>query len=342
DAVVDLPLKSAMGNENIGRATKGAALALLVKISATQASPGYSGQDFYDPSKYNDAKKYAEQLFGLGEYNLYLGDYADIFSQNGEDGSGSIFEVQFYNTSKAASHPKNNNGNFNTFLMMPWFGGGAPYGKYMVTYDLYTAFEDGDPRREASLYNVYEHADAWDGTGGVQGKHVKAAHASFVNRKHWMNKETFDVVIKDSPVNDRLMRLSDIYLLYAEACLNVGGDALSYINKVRSRARGAGTIPADLTSVTLDDVYNERRVELCNEGQRRHDLVRLGLLEKELKTDGYIATATTTPDGSGGYTYTPGDVFKAVNLIPSTHIFFPIPLSEVDKTNSQISQNPGY
>jgi len=299
EAVVDLPRKSTLGNDDRGRVTKGAALALLVKVSVSQASPGYAGQDFYDAGKYSDAKKYAEQLFNLGEYSLYQGDYSDIFSEGGEDGSGSIFEVQYFVSATAGEHPKANNGNFNTFLMMPWFGGGAPYGKYMVTYDLYTAFEEGDPRREASLYNVYEHADAWDGIDGLSGEDVKADHGSFVNRKHWMDLNRFNEVIKNSPVNERLMRLSDIYLLYAEACLHDGGDALTYINKVRSRARGEGTIPANLTSVTLEDVYQERRVELCNENQRRHDLVRLGLLEKELKTDGYIATATTTPDGSG-------------------------------------------
>lgn len=341
EAAADLPKKS---ESERGRANKGAALALLVKVSVSQASPGYAGQDFYDAAKYSDAKTYSEQLFNLGEYSLYQGDYNDIFTDAGEDGPGSIFEVQFYVSPTAGEHPKANNGNFNTFLMMPWFGGGAPYGKYMVTYDLYDAFEDGDPRREGSLYNVYEHADAWDGVDGLTGADVKADHASFVNRKHWMDKERFDIEIKNSHVNERIMRLSDIYLLYAEACLNTGdnGKALEYVNLVRSRARGEGAIPADLGAVTLDDVYQERRVELCNENQRRHDLVRLGLLEKELKTDGYIATADVTPDGAGGYNIVPGEVFRAESLVPSTHIFFPIPLSEIDNTGGVVTQNPGY
>ena len=339
-AIVDLPKKSELGSSNMGRVTKGAALALLVKITATQASPGYSGQDFYDAGKYADTKKYAELLFDLGEYSLYQGDYNDIFTEAGENGEGSIFEIQYYTTNKPKAEAVNNNGNFNTFLFMPWYGAGDPYGKYMVTYDLFTAFEDGDPRREASLYNVYEHAFAWDGSS--DGLQVRAVHGSFVNRKNWLNKDQYSVTVRNSPVNERVLRLSDMYLLYAEACLSEGGDALGYVNRVRSRARGAGTVPADLISVSLDDIINERRVELCCEANRRHDLVRFGILEKELKTDGYIATAETTPDGSGGYTYTPGPVYNAVDLDESIHIVFPIPLSEVDDTDGLIEQNEGY
>lgn len=395
-AVIDLPLK---GDVETGRVTKGAALAMLVKICATQASPGYAGQNFYNSEKYVDAKKYAEQLFALGNYSLFTGAYSDIFTEEGENGVGSIFEVQYYTTGKAgaSAEAKYNNGNFNTFLMMPWFGGGEPYGKYMVSYDLYAAFENGDPRREASLYNVNQHADAWDGPdttplgtkADVQvGFSVKQDFGSFVNRKHWMNKADFDVQLKTSGVNERLIRLSDVYLLYAEACLATGdnGKSLEYINLVRERARvsGESAIPADLTSVTLTDIINERRVELCNEHHRRHDLVRFGILEKELKIDGFTAVALADPllnknghpimdiDGNaivaGGilpgkklikYADANGrsvkdvnknkvmeivDVadFKATGLDAVKHMYFPIPLSEVDNTNGEISQNTGY
>jgi len=343
EAKEDLPLKSELDASDRGRVTKGAALALLVKVNVTQASPGYVGQDFHNASKYGDAKIYAEQFFQLG-YSLYQGNYNDIFTIEGEDGSGSIFEIQYYISPTANEHPKSGNGNFNTFLMMPWYGGGDPYGKYMVTYDLYSAFEDGDPRREASLYNVYEQADAWDGPGGIEGPDVKADHASFVNRKHWMDQSTYSGLVRNSPINERMMRLSDIYLLYAEACLNTGDDAnaLEYVNQIRSRARGAGIVPANLNAVTLEDVYQERRVELCNEGQRRHDLVRLGILEKELSVDGYIAKAVVTPDGKDDFDIVPGEVFRASALVPSTHMYFPIPLGEIDNTNGVVVQNPGY
>ena len=68
-----------------------------------------------------------------------------------------------------------------------------------------------------------------------------------------------------------ILRLSDIYLVYAEACVLTGdsANALTYVNKVRERAHAKL-----LTSVTFDDVWKERRLELALEGDRWYDFVR--------------------------------------------------------------------
>jgi hypothetical protein len=68
-----------------------------------------------------------------------------------------------------------------------------------------------------------------------------------------------------------ILRLSDIYLVYAEACVLTGdaSNALTYVNKVRERAHAR-----PLTSVTFDDVWKERRLELALEGDRWYDFVR--------------------------------------------------------------------
>ena len=68
-----------------------------------------------------------------------------------------------------------------------------------------------------------------------------------------------------------ILRLSDIYLVYAEACVLTGenGEALTYVNKVRERAHAK-----PLTSVNFDDVWKERRLELALEGDRWYDYVR--------------------------------------------------------------------
>ncbi|PWJ40800.1 RagB/SusD family nutrient uptake outer membrane protein [Sediminitomix flava] len=343
EAKADLPVKSALGGE-YGRATKGAALALLVKASIMQASPGYSDLEFYNKGKYSDAMDYAEELFGLGEYSLATGNYHDIFTEDGENGSGSIFEVQFYDSPKDDG-AFTNNGNFATFLNMPWFGGGAPYGRYQSTYDLYLAFEDGDPRREASVINMAKYADIWL-LDGEEVTEVAQNLTNFYNFKHYMSKERFMDLgnFTNSPINERIFRLSDIYLNYAEAALETGdaATALQYVNMVRERARGEGAIPADLTSVTIDDIYQERRVELCNEGHRWHDLARTGRLEQELKVDGYLQKADVVRDVDGGYIISEnGDaVFKANNIVESKHRFYPIPQSEVD--NAGLTQMYGW
>ena len=68
-----------------------------------------------------------------------------------------------------------------------------------------------------------------------------------------------------------ILRLSDIYLVYAEACLLTSepGEALDYVNKVRKRAHAA-----ELPSVTIQDIWKERRLELALEGDNWYDYVR--------------------------------------------------------------------
>lgn len=67
-----------------------------------------------------------------------------------------------------------------------------------------------------------------------------------------------------------ILRLSDVYLIYAEAvCSTNNAEALEYVNKVRARA---GADP--LTSVTLQDIWKERRLELACEGDYWYDFVR--------------------------------------------------------------------
>ena len=351
-AAVDvLPLKSEyVASKELGRATKGAALGMLVKVCASQASIGYSNQDFYNKDKWAEAKTYAEQLFALGMYDLYQGAYHDLFSEAEENNEESIFEVQFYD-SPLDDGAFTNNGNFTTFLNMPWLGAADPYGRYQATYDLYLEFENDDPRREASLINSVQYADQWILEGETPGV-VAEDLTGFSNYKHYLSKENYLALgnFRNSPVNERIIRLSDMYLLYAEACYHTDneGTAKIYLNKVRERARqGNIGVLADVTAsgtALLDAIYHERRVELCGEGHRLHDLIRTGRLETELKIDGYKVKASITSDGAGGYVVADSGepIFKATNLTLPKNIFFPLPQSEVDNTGGLVGQNPGY
>ena len=75
-----------------------------------------------------------------------------------------------------------------------------------------------------------------------------------------------------------ILRLADIYLVYAEACVLTGDNAgaLEYVNKVRARAHA--TL---LTSCTFEDVWKERRLELALEGDRWYDYVRRSYYDVE-------------------------------------------------------------
>ncbi|MCC8188595.1 MAG: RagB/SusD family nutrient uptake outer membrane protein [Bacteroides sp.] len=77
----------------------------------------------------------------------------------------------------------------------------------------------------------------------------------------------------NSPLNTYILRLADVYLTYAEACLGNAavldeGPGLEYFNRVRDRAKVDRK-----TSITLDDIIRERRIEFSMEYCNWYDMV---------------------------------------------------------------------
>lgn len=116
-----------------------------------------------------------------------------------------------------------------------------------------------------------------------------------------------------------MIRLGEIYLIYAEACMHAGGDASAQVAALRERAG----VPADVT-VDEDFIMAERARELMWEAHRRTDLIRLGLYD----------TATYLWPYKGGESFD-GQSFASYKRI------FPIPPTEL-ATNKALKQNPGY
>ena len=86
-------------------------------------------------------------------------------------------------------------------------------------------------------------------------------------------------------INLRFMRYAEVLLMAAEAHVQAGSGqdkALNYINEIRQRAQ-----LAPLSTVTLDDIKTEKRLELCMEGVRYQDLIRWGDAEEVLKEQGH-------------------------------------------------------
>lgn len=117
------------------------------------------------------------------------------------------------------------------------------------------------------------------------------------------------------------MRLADILLLKAEAYVGKGdaANATTLVNRIRTRAK-----LTSLTTVTLADVLNERRLELAFEGQRWFDLVR---------TDNVIPVMNTLNSRDVGR--------LPMNPVTVDKTLQPIPQAQIDK-NPSMSQNPGY
>lgn len=119
-----------------------------------------------------------------------------------------------------------------------------------------------------------------------------------------------------SPNDVPILRISDIYLVRAEAKLRKGdaAGALVDINYIRSRRNAAGKTLPLLTAATLADILKERGYELYWEGFRRQDLIRFGKF---------------------------GDAWQEKPATSIEKTLFPIPTSAVD-VNEKLKQNPGY
>lgn len=124
-----------------------------------------------------------------------------------------------------------------------------------------------------------------------------------------------------------VMRLAEMYLIAAEAELNIGktDSAAYYINILRKRAALPGREPNMViapSDVTLDFILDERARELCGEQLRWFDLKRTNKLISRIQT--------MNPD--------------AAKFIQSFHIFRPIPQTQLDAVSNKdtFKQNAGY
>lgn len=111
----------------------------------------------------------------------------------------------------------------------------------------------------------------------------------------------------------KIIRLSDVYLIAAEAAVKTGGNAASYINTLR---KNRITDYQDVQSVTLDDILFERRIELFAENSMAFDYWR-------------NKKSVINPN---------------IGEVPYTHpqVIFPIPQAEIDLAPDLLVQNPGY
>ena len=304
-----LTKKSELSSSDQGRATSGAADALLAKVYLFK-------KDFVN------SELYALKVIQSNEYSLEP-NFLDANGVNGNNGVESIFEVGALGVE-----------NFN--------GGGAQYantqgvrgtpnrgwGFNRPSIDLRRSFEHGDPRLKGTVINL---GDTLDGVLIIGDpdpandpvvtldQNGDTLNIQCYNRKVWTPGN-------DTPTqwshHRRLIRYADVLLMAAEA-LNEDGkpaDAMTYLNQVRKRARG-GTISilpdVSVTDKNLlrDKILLERRHEFALEGERFWDLVRTGK-----------ASAVLGPLG----------------FIPGKHELLPIHQSEIDISQGTLAQNPNY
>ncbi|ANQ51342.2 RagB/SusD family nutrient uptake outer membrane protein [Flammeovirga sp. MY04] len=330
----------------MGLATSGAANAYLARLIMYDIGIYKTGI-----GQWNDVMTYTNKVINSGEYWL-ADNLATIWEAEGENGPGSIFELQHETSNTGATRA--NTGTNSPRAVNPRGNSvnkGWGWGQLCPSQDLVDEFEAGDPRLEWTVGKENDLA-----YGIPQGLPEFEAQSGYFMRKVIMDPALRGNNNTDHPQNQRKMRYADVLLMHAEAAYHTGnvGMAQSKLNEVRARARKMtypmgwtadepnGYAPRDNSGVLpdvnatgdelLQAILHERRVELAAECTRTWDLIR---------TNNYAAALSKPNIG-----YRPNTDPQTVSTRMQSHSIngsipvLPIPAGEVISYN--LKQNPGY
>lgn len=302
----NLPKRSEYSGDDMGRATSGAANALLARVYLFRGD-------------FEMAETYALEVIGSNEYALEP-NFLDANGVDGNNGPESVFEIgalQVEETNAGGNQYANTQGVRGT----PNRG----WGFNRPSLDLRYSFEPGDPRLQGTIIDLGDVIDEveilGDGTtpDETYDEDGNLIEVECYNRKVWVPGTT---TITQYGHHRRLIRYADVLLMAAEALNenNKPGDALVYLNMVRERARGGDdSILPDISTNNQEElrdlILEERRHELALEGHRFWDLVRTGKAPEVLGPLGFVT---------------------------GKHEFLPIPQNEIDISQGSLTQNQNW
>lgn len=338
---------SRFADTDMGRATKGAAQAMLLKVNLYR-------------HQYEEARAWGDSIILSNEYDLET-NYADNWLLENENGVESVFEIQ-YMEDPSSDYGEGNGFSRGTFTQIltrsrsqdPMFGSNAGWGFNKPTHNLYDEYEEGDPRRDVTI---------WDATGHMTNESEEIyCGTPYCSRKYaWYTTDADGNVTgantlahaSRGPLNYKLIRYADVLLMYAEACVGAGGagkcgkTAIQALNEVRQRARANAADPDALPdypgySIKVNGqeiaepsweqaIRHERRVELAMEGHRWFDICRWGGFDGQgvkAHMDAYAATESQEARD------------EMADFVAGKHELFPIP--EEERMLNPMEQNPGY
>ena len=293
----------------VGRATKGAANGLLAKVYLTQ-------------KKWSLAMSTAALVINSGVYDLST-SYDKIFREEGENSKESVFEVQ------ATATPAIPTANGVQYAQIQGIRGSGAWdlgwGWNTPSVQLEAAYETGDPRKNRTILYTSTATITYQ---SIYGENLPTG----LPNPRYNNKVYSNPAIRASIgnrfgywMNVRLLRYSDVVLMYAEAANEAGNtaEALAKLEMVRARARAgaSGILPAVTTTdqaLLRDAIRKERRVELAMEHDRFWDIVRWGIAQQVLNAAG------------------------KTNFSDARDVLLPIPQPQIDISGGKLTQNPGY
>ncbi|HTE29602.1 MAG TPA: RagB/SusD family nutrient uptake outer membrane protein [Chryseolinea sp.] len=321
DAYAVLP--AAWDAGNTGRATKWAARAYTGKVNIWKGD--------------NDAAitAFEDVIANSGLHILDTGDpekdLEDVFAIDNENNAESIFEIQFggphsddnvwvfddtHSESFKASQGTGRSwfwdpGNFDADETAP----GGKQGLWTPTQDLVDEFEPNDARLSSFIYMDGDTYYVWNSGLEVVPYNPEWSSTGYNVKKYGGQRNVIAGAFSGNNQgnfnNERLFRMAEMKLLYAEALLAKGrvADATTQVNDIRNRA-GLANLAG---TATLADIQHESRVELCFEPHRWFNITRWN-----------IGPAIFGAEWQNKF------------------VVFPIPQSEIDRTAGLIKQTDGY
>lgn len=329
-----------------GRATKGAAEAMLMKVHLYMAGKYWSSylKNSTPESNYAAAKAWGDSIITNDTYALNP-NYHSNFTEEGENGIESVFEIQYMEMGWGDFGQGNGftSGSFTQRLVRSRSTkdnltlGDAGWGFNRPTNSLYDEFEELDTirRDEAILIPTDDQMD----DPSESSEEVYLGVRALNNKYGWYGHRLAHH--SRGPLNNKQIRYADVLLMYAEICAELGDNAAAEkaLNEVRS-ARNMKTFPGYTFSTITPEagselknaIRHERRVELAMEGHRWFDLVRwYGGVGNGLDT--YMNVTYKQVESKAAQDHMAE--FKA-----GKHELFPIPAEE--RELNQMEQNPGY
>ena len=330
EAEVNLPSKSALPANELGRITKEAVWAMQAKVYMFFAKD--------DPELFVKARDAAKKVINSGNYTLEP-RFQSLFLTNGYKSNESIL------VNISGDDP----GSFIYGSFIPIYtsprGPTGAWGFDQPTQNLVDEFEAGDPRL---LFTIIEPGDKFSRNPGEEKLDFSSYPSTgYHNRKSYLPPNRRGLLgWGDDAWSYHIIRYADILLLYAESLIHTNGsakDIADNINLVRRRANNSRqddveaisrtriiqnkNLPDVLQTADLTEaVRHERRVELAMEYNRFYDLKRWNI---------YVETMNE-------YSALPGSNNRGADFQKGKNEYFPIPQVEIDRSGGVIKQNKGY
>jgi tetratricopeptide (TPR) repeat protein len=323
-SAIQADLPASYSGSDLGRATSGAAAALLGRVYLQQGD-------------YAKAKTEFQKVISSGLYKL-TDEYVDNFTEENENNSESLFEIGFSKIGDFNWDGDGNDGGANETMTRSQEYNAIGWRNLIPSASLLAEYEQtvkGDEKTDPRLkYNFYFIGDKYNNDtktlteGDVQGnaQNFNGTAQKISWRKYtalYKNAETYYT----SGINMRIIRYADVLLGMAE-CENETGNtagAIALMNQVRARKSVAmppyptKAFPVNSKDEVTRAIMHERRVELAGEQVRNRDILRW-------RAQGKLKTEPITYFAKG------------------KQELLPIPQQELDNNSkmSQKDQNPGY